>query len=99
MTPQNGVRIYVSLLQIHAPIFQLFERNRQAGDRTAHVCAGAHDAKIAVEILDLGLARHGGGAIESIEHLSFSRLEGITSRDQTMPSSRRHKDSGSARRM
>src|SRR5262249_2714043 len=68
MSLQHGFRIDVGLLQVDAPIFQLFERDRQASYRAAHEGTRPHDAKVAVEILDLGLTRHGGRAIGSVQH-------------------------------
>src|SRR5262249_38914311 len=59
MALENGLGVDISLLQIHTPVFQLLERDRQPGDRATHEGAGPHDAKIAVEISDLGLAGHG----------------------------------------
>ena len=47
---------------IHAPIFQLFQRDRHAGHRAAYECAGPHHAEVTIEISDLGLTRHGGRA-------------------------------------
>ena len=68
MPLQHGFRIDVGLLQVNASIFQLFERDRQAGHRATHEGTRPHDAKVAVEIFDLGLTRHGGRAIGSVQH-------------------------------
>ena len=69
MPLQDRIGIDVGLLQIDAPVFQFLERDRQAGHCAAHERARPHDAKVAVEILDLGLARHGRRAIGSIQHI------------------------------
>src|ERR1700730_10282161 len=67
MPLQHGFRIDVGLLQVNAPIFQLFERDRQAGHRATHEGTRPHDAKIAVKVFDLGLTRHGGRTIGSVQ--------------------------------
>jgi hypothetical protein len=65
---QHSLGSRIGLLALHAPIFQLFERNRQPGHRAAHEGAGPYHAEIAVEIADLGFS--GGRAmIEAVEHL------------------------------
>ena len=64
---QHRLRRGIGLLQVDAPVFELLERDRHAGDRAAHEGAGPHDAEIAVEIFDLGLAVHRRGAIVAIE--------------------------------
>ena len=72
MSLQDGFRIGIGFLQIHAPILQLFERDRYAGHRAAHECAGPHDTEVAVEIFDLGLTCHWGSAIGSVQHSHVS---------------------------
>ena len=71
---QDHIGIGVGLLQIDAPVFELFEWDREARHRTAHERTGPHDAKITVEILDLRLARHRRGTIGSIEHIRLRRI-------------------------
>src|SRR3977135_4733700 len=66
---QDGFRIGIGLLQIHAPIFQLLQRDRHAGHRAAYECAGPHHAEVTIEIFDLGLTRHGGSVIGSATYL------------------------------
>src|SRR6202011_1083796 len=58
----------VGLLQLHAPVFQFLERDGHSRDRTPHEGAGPHHPEVAVEVLDLGLVRH-GRAIVAIEHV------------------------------
>jgi hypothetical protein len=77
---ENGLGIDIWLLQIDAPVFQLLERNRQPGDRATHEGTGPHDAKVAVEIFDLGLARHRGRAIEPVQHVPIPPQEGMRAR-------------------
>ena len=48
----------IGFLQVDAPVFQLFERDRRAGDGAAHEGAGPQHAEIPVEVFDLGLAGH-----------------------------------------
>ena len=71
MPLQHGLGRGIGLLQVDAPVFQLLERDRHAGHGAAHEGAGPHDAEIAVEIFDLGLAGHRRRAIESIEHVAL----------------------------
>jgi len=97
MSLQDGFRIGIGFLQIHAPILQLFERDRYAGHRAAHECAGPHDTEVAVEIFDLGLTCHWGSAIGSVQHVMSPHsgprgLRPWRDRDETQ-------HSGSARRM
>jgi hypothetical protein len=70
---ENGLGVDICFLQIHAPVFQLFQGNWQSGDGATHEGAGAYDAKIAIEIPDLGLASHRGRTIESVQHVLISR--------------------------
>jgi len=58
----------VGLLQIHAPIAKLFQRNGYAGHGAADEGTRPYHSKIAVEIFDLGLARHWRGTICTIKH-------------------------------
>src|SRR5579872_7564585 len=58
----------IGLLPIDAPVFQLFERDRCPGHRTTHIRARSDHAKIAIEILDLGLAGHRRRTFKAIEH-------------------------------
>src|SRR5262249_56272470 len=69
MALQHRLRVGVWLLEVDAPIFELFERNRYAGDGAAHESARSDDTEISVEIFDLGLARHRGGAVGSVQHV------------------------------
>ena len=55
--------------EIRARFLKFFERNGQAGHGTTHERARPHDAEVAVEVFDLGLAGHGGWAIGTIEQL------------------------------
>src|SRR5215813_11960687 len=74
MAPQHGLRRHVGLLQIDTPVFELFERDRRAGHGATHEGAGPQHAEIAVEVLDLGLARHRGRAIEPVQHCNLQRV-------------------------
>ena len=78
MALQHGLGRRIGLLPIDAPVFQLFERDRRAGHRASHECAGPHHAKIAIEISDLGLAGHWRRTIESIQHIRLRHLTRIT---------------------
>src|SRR5882757_4381387 len=85
----------VGLLQIDAPVFQFFERDRHAGDRATHEGAGPGDAEIAIEVFDLGLAIHRRRAVVAIEHrLSPISSGGLVRKDsrsaaKTKPSNNR----------
>ena len=70
---EHRFRAYIGLLPLNAPIFQLLERDRRAGDRTAHEGAGAHDAKISVKITDLRFSGGRKAMIKPIEHVEDSR--------------------------
>ncbi len=70
--PQHRLRRGVGLLQVHAPVLELLERDRRAGHRAAHERARPDDAEIAVEIFDLGFSRHRRGAIVAIEQVQAS---------------------------
>ena len=48
----------VGFLQVDAPVFQLFKRDRRAGDGATHEGAGPQHAEIPVEVFNLGLAGH-----------------------------------------
>ena len=67
----------VGFLQLDAPIFQLVERNRLAGDRAAHEGARADDAIIAVEIAKLGLAGSKWDALETIHDGNWAKKTGF----------------------
>src|SRR5262249_19127459 len=69
-TLQHRLRAGIGLLQVDAPVFQLLERDCDAGDGAAHEGARPHHAKVAIEIFELGFAGHRRGAIGSIEHVS-----------------------------
>src|SRR5579863_7271511 len=60
---------HVGLLQVDAPVTQFLERDFSARHGTADERAGANDAKIAVEIFDLGLAWQGSRTIGAIEQM------------------------------
>lgn len=68
---EHGVRTRVGFLQLHAPVFQFFERNRRAGDRTPYESPRLDDAEIPVEVLDLRLPGHGRRSIKTIEHVGL----------------------------
>ena len=71
----------IGLLQVDAPIAQLLERNRHAGHRAAHERTRPHDAEIAVEIFDIGLAGHRVRTIGAIEQLRLRlRRDQVTDR-------------------
>src|SRR5258708_40094104 len=57
----------VGLLRLHAPVFQLLERNRDAGYGAAHEGARPDDPEIAVEKLHFGLSRHRRRAIITVQ--------------------------------
>src|SRR5256714_12261769 len=76
MALQDGFGRDIGLLQVDAPILELFERDRCPGDGTAHESARPQHAKIAVEVFDLGLSSHGGRPIGTIEHQASRRLPG-----------------------
>jgi len=75
MALQDRFRRSVGLLQIDAPIFQFFQRNRGTRDGAADECARAHHAKFAVEVFDFGLTGRWRGSIEPIEHFLASLAE------------------------
>src|SRR5687767_14684855 len=53
---QHGLRRDVGLLALDAPVFELVDRDRLAGDGAAHVGARPDDTDVRVEIFDQGLA-------------------------------------------
>src|SRR5262245_20638022 len=69
---EDRIGAYIGLLQVDAPVFQLFQRDRDPGDGAAHERARPHDAEIAVEEPDLGFPRHGRRAIVALEHRETS---------------------------
>src|SRR3954465_1499695 len=56
----------VGLLQVHAPVLQLVERNARVGYRAAHIRPRRDHAEIAVEILHLRFAMARGA--ELVQH-------------------------------
>lgn len=67
MSLQHGFRGRIGLLQIDAPVPQLFERDFRTGDGAADERARPNDTKITIEVPDFGLPRHGTiGAVEQI---------------------------------
>jgi hypothetical protein len=68
MSLHHRFRRSVGLLPVDAPVAELLERYRHAGDRATHECSRPHYAKIAIEILDLGLAGHRRWTIGPVEH-------------------------------
>src|ERR1700730_1535565 len=65
---EHGIGPGIGLLALDAPVLELLERDRHAGDRAAHIGARPHHAEIAIELLDLRLAGHGRARIEAVEH-------------------------------
>jgi len=63
----------VCFLQIDAPIPKLLKRNSSTGHGTAHERAGAHDAEIAIQVFDLGLAGRWGWTIGTIKQMDLRR--------------------------
>src|SRR5262249_60174493 len=57
-TLQGRLGRRIGFLQIDAPVFELFERDRHAGYRTADKCTGPNDSEIAVERLYYRLITH-----------------------------------------
>src|ERR1043166_3724740 len=57
----------VGLLLIHAPVFQLLERNGHPGHGATHEGARPDDPEIAVEKLHFGLSRHRRRAIVTVQ--------------------------------
>src|SRR6266699_3205130 len=47
---QHNLRRQIGLLQIDAPVLELFERNGGAGHGATHECARSHDPKVSIEI-------------------------------------------------
>src|SRR5712691_5191423 len=68
MALQHRLRAGIGFLQVDAPVFQLLERDRDAGDGAAHERPRPDHAEVAVEELDVRLARHGRWAIVAVEH-------------------------------
>jgi hypothetical protein len=68
---KHGIRARIGFLQLHAPVFQFFERDGRAGDRTPYKSPGLDDAEIPVEVLDLRLPGHGRRSIKTIEHVGL----------------------------
>ena len=58
MPLQHDLGRDIGFLQVDAPILQLLERDRRAGDRAAHEGARPQHAEVNVEVFDLGLAGH-----------------------------------------
>src|SRR5215831_6994098 len=69
-TLKRRARVGIGFLAFHAPIFQFLEWNRSSGDRATHECAGTHDPKISVKILDLRFAGRRRMGVKAIEHRS-----------------------------
>src|SRR5262245_54316413 len=69
MALEHGLRGRVGLLMLHAPVFQLLERDRHRRHSTAHECPRAHDTEVAIEVSDLRLAGHLGGSAEAVQHV------------------------------
>ena len=65
----------VSLLQIDAPIAKLFQRDGYARHRAADEGTRPHHTEIAIEIFDLGLARHWRGTICTIKHRHLRKFD------------------------
>src|SRR3954447_23643475 len=68
---QDGLGARIGLLPLDAPVFELLERDGDAGDGAAHEGARPHHPEIPVEIADFGLARR-RPMIVAIEHLLAS---------------------------
>jgi hypothetical protein len=64
---QDRLRRCIGFLQIDAPVFELFERDRHSGYRTAYKCTGPNDPEIAVEVLYFRLTTHRWVAIITIQ--------------------------------
>ncbi len=71
MPLQHRLGRRIGFLQLDAPIPQLLERDRHPCHRAAHKGARPHDAKIAIEIFDVGLAGHGNRTISTIEQIDL----------------------------
>jgi hypothetical protein len=54
---EHGFGAGIGLLALHAPVFQLFERDRGAGDGATHESPGSQYPEVSIEILHLGFAR------------------------------------------
>ena len=65
--PEHGVGAGIGLLALHAPVFELFEGNRAAGDGATHERARPDHPEVAVQVLHLRFARRGRIWIEAIE--------------------------------
>src|SRR6266446_3560717 len=70
MTLQDHLWRGIGLLKVDAPILEFFKGDGLPGDGAAHVGARANHLEIAVKVLDLGLASHGGRTVVAIEHRS-----------------------------
>src|SRR5215204_6522463 len=68
MALQHRLGPRIGLLQVHAPVFELFERDRDPGHGATHEGAGPDDTEIPVEKLDLRFACHRRWAIVAVEH-------------------------------
>jgi hypothetical protein len=77
---QHRLRTGIGFLQLDAPVFELLEWDRRAGHCTTHEGSRPDDAKITIEILDLGLTRHGRAVIKAIQHVMppSALLEALT---------------------
>ena len=53
MPCQHGLRRRVGFLPVHAPVFQIVQRNVLTGNCTAYIRARRRDTKVAVEVFDL----------------------------------------------
>ncbi len=72
MPLQDGLRCRVGLLQVDAPIAEFLQWDGNAGHRATHERSRPHDAKITVEVFNLGLSGHGGRSISAIEQTGSS---------------------------
>ena len=74
----------VGFLQLDAPILQLVERNRLAGDGTTHEGTRTDDAIIAVEKAKLGFAGSKRDAFETIHDKDWAKKTGFV-QDSPLP--------------
>src|SRR5258707_12245975 len=73
----------IGLLQFDAPIFQLVERDRLAGDCAAHEGSRTDDAIIAVEIAKLGFAGSKRNALKTIHDGNWAKKTGFMQKSQS----------------
>src|SRR5262245_411684 len=78
--PEHSLRGRIGFLALDAPVLQLLERNRNAGDGAANKRPWPQHPEIAVEIFDLGF--RGRAGLEPIEHVLSPWGRAVTPRLQ-----------------